>query len=221
MRPVAELPTLLPLFAHPQEDPTAWRAAAAAAEGLTVVVRDPDGDPVVAAAMAELSGAGAVTLGYVTLSFATRRAAELLDEVRGWAGRPADGVFLDQVPTSPFSIGPVAIAARAARRAGLRVVLNPGAATDRVYRELRMPMCSFEGPWWEYQRWRGIGSSPGDGHLVHSVPRDSHAAAWALLRERQAGFGLVTDRTAPNPYGGAPAWLIDATARRRDLGVTT
>jgi hypothetical protein len=219
MRPATELSPLLPLYAHPQEDPTAWRAAVTAAEGLTVVVRNPDGDPAVAAAMAELSGAGAVTLGHVNLAFATRPVAGLLDEVRGWSGG-ADGVFLDQVPTSPFSLGPVAVVTSAARRAGLRVMLNHAAAPDRTYRELHVPVCSFEGPWWDYQRWRGNGAAPGDGHLVHSVPRGSHDAAWALLRERRAGFGLVTDRTAPNPYGGAPAWLIDTTARRRDLGVT-
>lgn len=221
MRPAAELPTLLPLFAHPQEDPTAWHAAVVAADNLTVVVRNPDGDPAVAAAIVELSGAGATVLGHVKLAYATRPVSELLAAVRTWVSGHVDGVFLDQVPTSPFSIGPVAVAARAARRAGLRVVLNPAAAADRIYRDLRVPMCSFEGPWWEYQRWHAAGSAPGDGHLVHSVPRGSHDAAWALLRAREAGFGLVTDRSAPNPYGGAPAWLVEATAGQRNLGVTT
>jgi hypothetical protein len=216
----AELPTLLPLFAHPQEDPTAWRAAVAAAATLIVVVRDPDSDPVVAAATAELAGAGAVALGHVDTVFATRPVPDLLAEVRRWAGLRAAGVFLDRVPTSPFSIGPVALATRAARRAGLQVVLNPAAPADRLYRELGTAVCSFEGPWRDYQRWTGQGAQPGDGHLVHSVPRQAHRQAWALLRERAAGFGLVTERTAPNPYGGAPAWLIESTAQWRDLGVT-
>lgn len=216
----AELPTLLPLFAHPQEDPTAWRAAVAAAARLTVVVRDPDADPVVAAASAELAGAGAVTLGLVDIAYATRPVSDLLAEVRQWARRQAAGVFLDRVPTSPFSIGPVAVAARTARRAGLRVVLNPAAAIDRLYRELGCAVCSFEGSWRDYQRWTGRGAQPGDGHLVHSVPRQSQPDAWELLRERAAGFGLVTERTAPNPYSGAPAWLIESTTQWRDLGVT-
>src|SRR5690606_24220917 len=87
------------------------------------------------------------------------------------------------------------------------VVLHPGVPTDRLYRRLQLPVCTFEGSWEEYQRWDGAGSFPGDGHLVHSVPAAGLAGAWALLRER-AGWGLVTDRCPPAPYAGAPGWLL-------------
>ncbi len=198
-------PILLPLYVDPSRDPAAWRAAAELGRTATVVV-DAPGPPTAA-----LARAGVRVLARVDLDFATRPVDELESQVRRWARDPATGVrgvFLDQAPTSPFSFGPVARAARAARRAGLAtVVLHPGVPTDRLYRRLQLPVCTFEGSWEEYQRWDGAGSFPGDGHLVHSVPAAGLAGAWALLRER-AGWGLVTDRCPPAPYAGAPGWLL-------------
>jgi hypothetical protein len=210
MTPI-ESHTLLPLYVHPQVDPAAWRhAAAAVGEHLTVVVRDDGDDPAVAGALSQLAAAGVATLGHVDAQFATRPVADLQEAVARWARCPVSGIFLDQTPTSPFSIGPVALAVRAARRGGLSVVLNPGTATDPLYRELGARVCTFEGTWQRYRDWSGHGSRPGDGHLVHSVPPESMAEAQALLRQRRAGFGLVTDRTPPEPYAGAPAWLVNA-----------
>jgi hypothetical protein len=204
---------LLPLYAHPSADPAGWRAAAAFDGALTVVV-DAAGPPdrALVEAVSGLTAAGAGVLGRVDLGFSTRPVADLLEEVRRWAGGPATGVFLDRAPTSPFCLGPVALAARAARRAGLaNVLLNPGRPTDPAYRELGAAICSFEGPWQEYRRWSGDGSRPGDAHLVHSVPPGSLAAARARLRSRRA-WGLVTDRRPPAAYAGAPAWLLPAPA---------
>lgn len=197
-------PILLPLYVDPSQDPAAWRAAADLGGAATVVANAP------VPATAALGQAGVRVLGRVDVAFATRPVDDLVHEVRQWA-RQRDagicGVFLDQAPTSPFSLGPVARTARAARRAGLAtVVLNPGLPTDRIYRELKLPICTFEGTWEEYRRWDGAGSAPGDGHLVHSVPAVALAAAYALLRER-AGWGLVTDRSLPAPYAGPPGWL--------------
>jgi spherulation-specific family 4 protein len=200
-------PVLLPLYAHPAVEPGAWQAAAAGGGDLTVVADGPD-DPELAEAVSRLAKAGVATLGRVDTAFATRPVADLLDEVERWASCAVAGVFLDQAPTSPFCLGPVALAIRVARRAGLfTVVLNPGVPTDPLYRELGVPICTFEGPWTEYRRWSGEGSQPGDGHLVHSVPAGAMRATQALLAERGAGWGLVTDRTTPHPYAGTPSWL--------------
>lgn len=199
-------PTLLPLYAHPSVEPAAWRAAAAAGGGeLTVVVDDPD----LGTAVAELAKAGVAALGRVDAGFATRPVADLLDDVERWVSCPVAGLFLDRAPTSPFCLGPVALAVRMARRAGLStVVLNPGVPTDPLYRELGVPICTFEGSWTEYRRWSGEGALAGDGHLVHSVPMGSLTVARSLLRQRRAGWGLVTDRTPPDPYAAAPSWLV-------------
>src|SRR5690606_5928227 len=135
----AGLPVLLPLYGHPTVDPQAWRTAGRLGPDATVVARRgaSGSDPDLAEAMARLWAAGLVVLGRVDVAYATRPVAELLGEVTAWAEYPAVGIFLDQVPTSPFSIGPVAVAVRAARRAGLgTVVLNPGAPPDPLYRAL-------------------------------------------------------------------------------------
>lgn len=211
MTPAGHLPVLLPLYVHPARDPEAWRCAGAAARSVTVVVRCDDYDPEVAAGITRLADAGVAVLGYVDALFATRPVADLIEDTTRWADHPVAGVFFDQAPTSPFSLGPVALATRAARRVGLRtVVLNAAAPTDPLYRELGAGVCTFEGTWADYRRWDGTGSGPGDGHLVHSVPAESVPAAWAMLRQRRAGFGLVTDRCLPEPYAGAPTWLAPA-----------
>ena len=117
------------------------------------------------------------------------------------------GVFLDKVPVSPHSIGPVAIAARLAQRADLPdVVLNPGGPPDQTYRDLGLPICVFDGSWRDYRRWNGAGALPGDGHLVHAVPPWELDEAARLQVSRGAGFGMVTDLGAPDPYSDLPAW---------------
>lgn len=204
-------PILLPLYADPVLDPAAWQTAAGLAgrHPVSVVLGGaPPLGPEQVEAAARLIKAGATVLGRVDARFAAGPVADLLDDVEGWASHPVSGVFLDQTPTSRFSLGPVALAIRVAHRAGLStVVLNAGVPTDPHYRELAAPVCTFEGPWAEYRRWSGDGSRPGDGHLVHSVPAGSLLAAWGLLRERRAGWGLVTDRAPPAPYAGLPSWL--------------
>lgn len=204
------IPVLLPLYQHPAVDPAAWAVAGSGGRGVTVAVDGSFRDPAFVAALRELRAGGVTVLGRVDAGFAARPVADLFDEVAGWAGYPVDGVLLDQAPTSPFSLGPVAMAIRLAHRSGLpRVVLNPGLPPDPRYRGLGAAVCAFHGSWWEYQRWDADGARPGDGHLVHSVPPEEFDAAWELLRQRGAGFGLVTDRTPPEPYAGLPSWLSE------------
>src|SRR5690606_38325555 len=156
-------PTVLPLFSHPSADPDGWRAVAAPGGRLTVVVQPPDADDRERArALAELAAAGVPMLGYVDTRYATGSLPDLLDDVARWAHHPVCGVWLDHCPTSPFCLGPVALATRVARRVGLRrVVLNPGVPTDPLYRELGALICTFEGSWRDYRRWSGDGSRPG------------------------------------------------------------
>lgn len=200
--------TLLPLYVHP-ENPVAWQAAVG--RHATVVINAPEepgatADAGSATGTTELGEAHPLMLGYVDLGYATRPLAHILDDVRHWAAYPVGGIFFDAAPTSPFSIGPVARAIRVARRGGLpHLILSPGAPTDPLYRDLGVPICTFEGDWVTYQRWSGEGSEPGDGHLVYGVPAAQLPAAHRLLRSRNAGFGHVTDRGLPDPYGGLPA----------------
>ena len=208
--------TLLPLYADPLQDPAVWSAAAGLGPEATVVVPGPvtgGGVPQAAllAAMRHLVDRGVPMLGRVDLAYAARPVADLLDEVTRWAACPVGGVFFDHAPTSPFTVGPVALAVRVARRAGLAaVVLNPGVPTDPLYRDLDVAVCTFEGSWAEYQRWAGEPAAAGDAHLVHSVPEDRLGEARALIAQRGASLGLATDRTPPHPYLGLPRCLSGA-----------
>jgi hypothetical protein len=67
-------------------------------------------------------------------------------------------------------------------------------------------MCVFDGSWRDYRRWDGTGALPGDGHLVHAVPPWELDEAARLQVARGAGFGMVTDLGAPDPYSDLPAW---------------
>ena len=164
-------------------------------------------DPAYTTAITRLEAAGVRLLGYVDLAYATRPVEEIIADVYRWAGYPVGGVFLDRTPVSPFAIGPVAIATHAAKRAELPdVMLNPGLPPDPTYRELGVRVCAFDGSWREYRRWSGAGARPGDGHLVHAVPPWDLDEAARLQVERGAGFGLVTDLGAPDPYADLPAW---------------
>jgi hypothetical protein len=206
---------LLPLYVHPLDDPAAWQAERL--RGATVVVNVHDGpgqgnDRAYLRTTARLAAADVPMLGYVDLRHATRPLGDVLDDVDIWTGYPVSGIFFDRAPTSAFSIGPVALAVRVARRAGLsEIMVNPGLPTDEVYRDLRASICTFEGSWADYRRWSGRGSRPGDCHLVRGVPLAEIPAARHLLELREAGFGLATDREMPHPYAGLPAGL-DALA---------
>jgi hypothetical protein len=205
--------TLLPLFAAPGHAPDLWATLDRLGPTATVVVNIADGpgsglDPGWTTATARLAAAGVRMLGYVDLALGTRPVREVRAQVRRWTGYPVEGIFFDQVPTSPYLIGPVALAAGTARRADLRrVVLNPGQPPDPLYRVLRTEICVFEGPWQALPATDSDDARPGDGYLVYGVLPAERAAAQALLTDREAGLALVTDGVPPEPYLALPSWL--------------
>jgi len=180
---------------------------------ITLPVPAIDGSaPVQWARLAEaidvLAAAGVEPIGHVSLGYATRPLVDLLADITRWAVLPVVGIFLDHAPAGPFQIGPVALAARIARRAGLNtIVLNPGVPVDPIYRRLDVTVCTFEGPWSEYRDWSGEDGEPGDGHLVYAVPTAERSRALALLSAHGAGLGLVTDRTGPYAGSGTGATM--------------
>ena len=193
---------LLSLHQHPLTHPEAWSTTEAIGVGATVLLNIDAGpgsglDPTWTTATQRLVRAGVNMLGYVDLAFGARAIEQVRSELGRWAGYPVQGIFFDQSPTSPYSIGPVAVAVRAARRIGFDTLLiNPGRPADSIYRGLGAVLCTFEGTWDEYQRGTQDGVRPGDGHLVYEVPRERIAAAHELMRGRGARFGLATSEAS-------------------------
>jgi hypothetical protein len=189
---------LLPLHLHPHAHPEAWSTIETIGVGMTVLLNIDAGpgsglDPTWTAATQRLVRAGVGLLGYVDLAFGSRAPEQVNAELGRWSGYPVRGIFFDQAPTSPYSIGPVAVAVRSARRIGFDTLLvNPGRGTDSIYRGLGAVLCTFEGPWASYRNGTDPGVQPGDAHLVHSVPVEQIEACHELMRRRGARYGLAT-----------------------------
>jgi Spherulation-specific family 4 len=189
---------LLSLHQHPLTHPEAWSTIEAVGVGAAVLLNFDAGpgsglDPTWTTATQRLARAGVGMLGYVDLLFGARAIEQIRSELGRWAGYPIKGIFFDQAPTSPYSIGPVAVAVRAARRLGFDTLLiNPGRPTDSIYRGLGAVLCTFEGTWEEYAAGTQEGVRPGDAHLVYCVPAQRIQACHDLMRGRGARFGLAT-----------------------------
>jgi hypothetical protein len=137
--------------------------------------------------------AAGIPLGHVDLAYATRPIEAIKADLDEWGTQAIGGIFFDQVPTSPYSIGPVAMAVRAARRLGFdTLLLNPGRPTDSLYRGLGATVCTFDGDWAAYQNGTGDGVRPGDGHVVGNVPADYLERCLDVMRARSAGWGIAT-----------------------------
>jgi hypothetical protein len=196
---------LLTLHQHPLTHPEVWSNVEAVGVGATVLLNIAAGpgsglDPTWTTATQRLVRAGAAVIGYVDLGFGGRAAEHVAAELGRWAGYPVRGIFFDQAPTSPYSIGPVAVAVRGARRIGFDTLLiNPGRPTDSIYRGLGAVLCTFEGSWDDYQAGTTEGVRHGDAHLVHSVPYAQIKYAHELMRGRGARFGLATTELAVRP----------------------
>ena len=207
---------LLPLHQHPHTHPEAWSTIETVGVGTTVLLNIDAGpgsglDPTWTSATQRLVRAGVSLLGYVDLAFGARATEHVNAELGRWSGYPVRGIFFDQAPTSPYSIGPVAVAIRSARRIGFDTLLvNPGRGTDSIYRGLGAVLCTFEGPWTAYRDGVDSGVQPGDAHLVHSVPLDQIAACHELMRRREARFGLAT---SSDTLTAGQAQALQRTAR--------
>jgi spherulation-specific family 4 protein len=194
---------LIPL-PDPFDDSGAWSRAAVLGEAaVPIVIRPAAG---LRTCLERLITCSATPIGLVSLDYGTRAPAEVADEVRAWAALPVRGIFFDHAPASPYLVGPVMRAVKAARGAGLpTIVLNAGVPVDPIYRELEATICTFEGSWAEYLRRPSSAFAPGDGHVVIDVPTGELPVARAMVFARHAGLALTTDR--------AEAWWSNVETR--------
>jgi hypothetical protein len=205
---------LLPLYAHPADDPGSWAAAASLGRALSVIVNVHDGpgrglDPVYVPVLEGLQDQGVELFGYVDLGYGQRPILEILDDLGRWTRYPGiGGVFFDCAPTGAERAGVVALAGRVARGQGLRtVLLNPGTRPDPVYRGLADGVGIFEGHWRDYQVRGDWGPWRNACHLVYGVPFEDSSAALRLLSGNRARWGMLTDHSDPRPWSRLPRWM--------------
>ena len=200
---------LLPLYAHPAEDPRAWRPAPLRNAGATVIVNVHDGpgealDPAYQEVTADLQTAGVAMLGYVDLDYGRRPFEQVTADVAAWRRYPVGGIFFDQAPSAVSGLSAVSRAVSCVRDG--HVVLNPGTRPHPAYSPLAERICTFEGPWQAYLDDGREPDWPHALHLVYGVPPRLLGEA-ALRMSRRCAGGLVSDLTAPLPYLGLPGWL--------------
>ena len=178
-------------------DGVAWEVAAERGPDAVPVVGRVDTADDLRAALTTLIVARSRPLARVNLGYGTRPLDEILDEIAWWVELPVCGFFFDLAPSSPYQVGPVARAIRAARRDGLGLfVLNAGTVVDPIYRELPATICTFEGTWAQYRSRPAETFAPGDGHLVLEVPPGDLPLAHALTLARGAGLFVATTESS-------------------------
>ncbi|GJF31285.1 hypothetical protein KNE206_39850 [Kitasatospora sp. NE20-6] len=206
---------LVPLYVHPAEDPSAWRALVRAAPRLyAVVLNAADGpgtapDPVLAEPFAELREAGVRILGYADTAYGQRPHAAVTDDLlrhRDWYG--TDGVYFDQAPTDPAFLPHQRRLTVAARALGCEtVVLGHGTHPDPAYAadDVADVLVTFEGDWDAYEsdrvpRWTLDHPAERFCHLLHGVPPGRVRAVASEARLRGAALHYATHGTGDNPW---------------------
>lgn len=206
---------LVPLYAHPAEEPAAWRALLRAAPRLYgVVLNAADGpgdapDPVLAAPFAELRDAGVRILGYVDTAYGQRPHAAVTEDLlrhRDWYG--TDGVYFDQVAAEPEFLPHQRRLTVAARALGCEaVVLGHGTHPDEAYTDPAVAdlLVTFEGDWETYEsaavpRWTLDHPADRFCHLVHGTPVGRLRTVAREARLRGAAVHYATPGGGENPW---------------------
>ncbi|MGF1428799.1 spherulation-specific family 4 protein [Kitasatospora sp. LaBMicrA B282] len=227
---------LVPLYVHPEVDPAAWQAVAAAGPQLVraVVLNVANGpgpapDPAFERAAADLTAAGIPLLGYVDTDYGRRPHAAVVADLlnhRQWYG--TTGVYFDQAAAHTAALAHYRRLTTAARAAGCEtVVLGHGLHPEPAFAEPESGdlLVTFEGSWREYQAlalplWTGHHPAERFCHLVYEVPTARAGSAGALIGSHRAAFGCAVPGSGANPWATLPYGLHagpdapSATARR-------
>jgi hypothetical protein len=162
-------------------------------------------------------------IGYVTLGYAKRSAAEVKADVDRWMEfyPGITGFFFDEQPSGPehAAFARDCFAHARSRLPGARIVSNPGVPCDAAYAEGEHPLilCLFEHesgfakfriPEWARQR------SPELFATLH-YHANSAEAMQALVAEslaRNAAYVYVTDASGANPWDRLPSYWNEEVA---------
>lgn len=214
----------IPAYFYPG---TYWTQATAVAPRVGVMIMNPNSGPGTTqnsdyvAAVQNAQAVGVRVIGYVPTSYGTRSATAVkteIDQYKTWYA--VDGIFLDEVATSPNYLTYYKDLANYIRSTkGTLVMLNPGAVPAEDYIKLADITVVFEDTYSNYQNWQApawLFNYPSNkfAHLVHSTSDTTQMNnAIGLAVERNAGTIYVTDDVLPNPWDTLPTyWTNELTA---------
>lgn len=170
-------------------------------------------DPNYVATVKQAHKAGAKVLGYVHTSYAGRPIADVEAEVTTYKTWYAvDGIFVDEVATSPASLAYYQSLATFIRNTPGRLVeLNPDTVPDPSYFPVGDSVV-FEEDYQTYQSatfpsWLSQQPPRKVAHLVYAAPDQSALhVTLNLAQARGAGRVYVTSETLPNPWDTLPPY---------------
>lgn len=229
---------LIPAYFYPGGDGlVVWQklleTAKSVEPGLLIAIVNPASgpgtvvDPNYVEVMRQARAAQITLIGYVTLSYAKRPAAEVRAEVDRWLQLypSLQGIFFDEQPSGAASLAMVQDCLAHARRKlpkGI-FVTNPGTVCAAEYLQGPRPptVCLFEHhegfERYSLPDW-GKNVSPANlAVLLYQVP-DADTMKQKLRRAigLRTGVVYVTDRTGVNPWDGLPQYWAEEVRFIRD-----
>ncbi len=226
---------LVPAYFYPSRDGmTAWKEVlAAASESPIVAIVNPgsgpgrrvDGNYEEVFRLAKTSKA--TLIGYVTLSYAKRPAAEIKTEIDTWIKfyPEIDGIFFDEQPSAGehAAFAGECFAHAAAKIDKALIVSNPGTRCAREYAELpQKPVIVL------YERGTGLDkydppawtkefAADRFSVLLYNVKsKDAVQQAFRDAAVKGIGYFYVTDAEGRNPWNRLPTYWKDEVAAAKE-----
>jgi hypothetical protein len=235
----AETPTLrimVPAYFYPSRaGMTAWKELLASANETPIVaIVNPGSGPGrrVDANYEEVMrlarSSKATLIGYVTLSYAKRPAAEVKAEIDSWARfyPGIQGIFFDEQPSSAEQTAfcQECFAHAAAKIDKALIVSNPGTRCAREYAELpQKPVLvlyergtgfdKYEPPEWT----KDYDADRFSVLLYNVKSKDDMRQAFRDAAARRVGYFYVTDAEGRNPWNRLPTYWKEEVAAAREV----
>jgi len=214
---------------------TGWATPGAKAVGIMIVNLDNGDDetyyPSVEQSIRETRRRGIFVLGYTYTGYGQRDPKTVQRKVAAvYKNYLVDGIFFDEVPTNCDASNPYLrtqflyyqqLTNYVREQTGARItVLNPGTySTDDCWMGITNILMNWEDQGLEtyqdeYVDYAWVHKYPPDRfwHIVYGMSADRLPAAFALAKQRNAGWVYFTNEAGDNPYASSPRYWSEEAA---------
>jgi len=214
---------------------TGWAAPGPQAVGIMIVNLDNGDDetyyPAVDQAIRQTRKQGIFVLGYTYTGYGQRDPKTVQQKVDAvYQNYLVDGIFFDEAPTDCSASNPylpsqylyyLQLTNHVREKTGARItVLNPGTySTDDCWLGITNILVNWEDEGFQnYQNYYvdvpWVHKYPPDRfwHIVYGMSVDQLPAAFALAKQRNAGWVYFTNEAGDNPYASAPQYWSEEAA---------